>query len=255
MQAAKAFAENFDPELVVFFGTDHRRALSDLVPPFTIFASASGYGDWNGPTGPYDVAVDQAKELASRLLAKEFDVAVGHDFKLDHGFGQTWQQLFGLANARPIIPILVNCVVPPLPSLKRTMNLGMAVGMALQSSGKRILFLASGGLSHDPPLSQAVVGLSEEERERRVWQDLERAADRIRPEWDAWFLDALKRRDWKQLTALTDAELSERGGGAHEVRTWIAATAAANVDVTQTYYESVRPWITGMGIAWGKHAG
>ena len=34
--------EEFHPELVVFFGPDHSRALTDVVPAFTVVAEASG---------------------------------------------------------------------------------------------------------------------------------------------------------------------------------------------------------------------
>ena len=42
-EAAAAVAA-FDPELVVFFGTDHRRAFRDVVPTFAVVLSATALG-------------------------------------------------------------------------------------------------------------------------------------------------------------------------------------------------------------------
>jgi len=57
--------------------------------------------------------------------------------------------------------------------------------------------------------------------------------------------------DWEWLSNLRHDELASIGVGAQEVRTWIAAIAAANFPATDTIYEPVSEWITGMGIAMG----
>ena len=52
----------------------------------------------------------------------------------------------------PILPIFVNAAAPPVPTYRRARQLGELVGRFAMCSGKRVLFAASGGLSHDPPL-------------------------------------------------------------------------------------------------------
>ena len=57
----------------------------------------------------------------------------------------------GNAAARPrIVPIVINTVQHPLPSPKRCLALGRAVGRALErwSGGERIVVFGTGGLSH-----------------------------------------------------------------------------------------------------------
>src|SRR5207237_72570 len=52
----------------------------------------------------------------------------------------------------PILPIFVNAAAPPVPTYRRARQLGESVGRFAMHSGKKVLFAASGGLSHDPPL-------------------------------------------------------------------------------------------------------
>jgi 2,3-dihydroxyphenylpropionate 1,2-dioxygenase len=249
---ARAAVEAYDPELVVFFGPDHRRALGNIVPPFTLVCDAQGFGDWDLPAGPYAVDEALASELTDELHAAGFDVAVGRQMRLDHGFAQTWTHLFGRLDARPVVPIVINCVVEPLPTVSRTIALGRAVGAALAPRGRRVLYVGSGGLSHDPPsLGPEVAGLPETERKRMVLASVEDAATRIRPDWDRRFLAALSGGDWTWLERLLTVDIYRNGCGAQEIRTWVAAYAAAGVPVSWTSYQPVPAWITGMGVAVG----
>jgi 2,3-dihydroxyphenylpropionate 1,2-dioxygenase len=241
--------KEFDPEVVVFFGPDHARALQNLVPAFTVVTSASGYGDWGTPTDPYDVPGELAAELAAGLIDRGFDAAVGGDLHIDHGFGQTFVQLFDRLDAIPVIPVVVNCARPPQPTLPRVIEFGRAVGNLLRESDKRVLFLGSGGLSHTPPsMSAEVRKLPETEREAVSRRTVEHAAGLIRPEWDQGFLEKLAASDWSALGSIGNTELDSVGSGTHEIRTWLAAWAAANPDRGVTTYAAVPGWITGMGV-------
>jgi 2,3-dihydroxyphenylpropionate 1,2-dioxygenase len=56
---------------------------------------------------------------------------------------------------------------------------------------------------------------------------------------------------------MSDAEIDRAAGfGAHEVRTWVAAAAAARkagkLQSELRYYHLVPEWITGMGIVVGQ---
>ena len=56
---------------------------------------------------------------------------------------------------------------------------------------------------------------------------------------------------------MTDGEIDRVAGfGAHEVRTWVAAAAAARrmgtLETELRYYQLVPEWITGMGIVVGR---
>lgn len=240
---------DFAPELVVFFGPDHSRALQNLVPGFTIVTSAVGYGDWGTPAAAYDVRGETATSLAGDLIGRGFDVAVGSDIHLDHGFGQTFVQLFDRLDAVPVLPIVVNCARPPQPTIGRVIDLGRAVGQLLAESGLRVLYVGSGGLSHTPPsMSPEVRALPEAEREAVSRRTALRAGELLRPEWDDSFLRLLSSSDWDALGRISQAELDEVGSGTHEIRTWLAAWAAADPASGHPTYAAVRGWITGMGV-------
>ncbi|GLZ33797.1 hypothetical protein Lesp02_59850 [Lentzea sp. NBRC 105346] len=94
-------ADEFDPDLVVIFGTDHRRAFREVVPTFSVVLSASAQGDVQGPSGSYDVPSEVGRELAADLIAHDFDIAIGYRVALDHAFGHTARDLLGSIDASP----------------------------------------------------------------------------------------------------------------------------------------------------------
>ena len=151
VEQAAARVAAFGPDLVVFFGSDHRRAFVDPVPAIAVMTDAEGMGDLGSATGRYDVPAKIAAELAGRLLDRDFDVTVGRDIALDHGFGQTYEQLIGDLPTVPVIPVYINCATPPLGRPGRAFALGRAVGEELSDLDQRVLFVGSGGLSHSPP--------------------------------------------------------------------------------------------------------
>src|ERR1700758_16077 len=71
---AAARVAAFAPELVGFFGSDHRRACVDPVPAIAVMTGAEGMGDLGSATGRYDVPAKIAAELAGRLP----DRGLGH---------------------------------------------------------------------------------------------------------------------------------------------------------------------------------
>jgi 2,3-dihydroxyphenylpropionate 1,2-dioxygenase len=245
----RARIAEFAPDLVVFFGPDHSRALENLVPAFTVVTSAQGYGDWGTPTDEYDVAEASAGELAVSLIERGFDVALGSEISLDHGFGQTFVQLFDALGAIPVVPIVVNCARAPQPRIQRVIEFGRAVGEHFRGTGLKVLFVGSGGLSHTPPsMSAEARKLPEEEREAIARATVAKAAESVNPEWDTGFLRQLSQSDWEALSRIDDDELDAVGSGTHEIRTWLATWAAAGADEGVSTYATVREWITGMGV-------
>lgn len=240
----------WQPTLVVFFGSDHRRAFTDIVPSISTVYSAEGLGDSESPTGPYDVPTDTAKALTEYLLNENFDVAITRHIALDHGFGQTAADVLGSLDATPIVPIFVNCATPPLSQPKRSADLGRAVGAFFEKTNERVLYIASGGMSHNPPtLALTDEGLSEAERKKISAAHREAAMDDIRPEWDQRVLAQLSQSDNSWVDAITNEDIAVGGVGAHELRTWYAAYAAGKKPLRTVAYEPVRMWLTGMGIA------
>jgi 2,3-dihydroxyphenylpropionate 1,2-dioxygenase len=254
MLRAREFVAEFAPDVIVFFGPEHRRTLTDVVPPFTVATSARGYGDFGTSSDPYSVPGDLARELVEALYEAGFDVAHGNGLRLDHGFSLTWADFFGTLTAGAILPIVINCVNAPVPSPARSIELGRKVGQFFNAREEKVLFMGSGGLSHDPQaLTAENASLPEAERVKRTLDHIEEMGRRINSPWDRAVLAALAGPDWPELERLSgDEEIASAGVGANEIRTWLAALAAADTGAAQTAYEPVPVWITGMGIAYGR---
>jgi 2,3-dihydroxyphenylpropionate 1,2-dioxygenase len=162
------FVKEFAPDYVIQFAPDHFNGFFyDLMPPFCIGAGAVSLGDWGGGTGPLDVPEKTALELIDHVRSESFDVAVSYRMPVDHGFVQMWEAVLGDFRSVPILPIFVNAAAPPVPTYRRARQLGESVGRFAMRSGRKVLFAASGGLSHDPPLP-AIADAPPEIRERLI---------------------------------------------------------------------------------------
>ena len=147
---AEAVAE-FDPELVIAFGSDHFNGFFlKLMPAFCIGLNASAAGDIGGFAGPLNVPSDQAAELAAFLRGNDVDPATSTDMLVDHAFSQTLHVMCGGLGQRPTVPVFINCITEPFVPFRRSRLMGDAVGRFARESGRRVLFLASGGMSHHP---------------------------------------------------------------------------------------------------------
>lgn len=278
MDAAGKRAEEFGPDVIVEFGPDHFNGFFyDKMPNFCIGFEATSIGDWGTIAGAIDVPAGIARPLLEAVRKADVDLDMSHRMDVDHGFTQTLELLFGDINRFPVIPIMINCAAAPLPPLRRARLLGEAVGTYFQSQGKRVLFLASGGLSHDPPTlkwenadeeaREIMLGRrkpTEQSREARKAKGLaaskETAAGRgtarpLNPEWDLAFIELLGSGRLDEVDAWTDEQVFEAAGsGGQEIRTWIAAFAALSAAsggsyaIQHKFYEAVPEWITGMGI-------
>ncbi|SHN18511.1 3-carboxyethylcatechol 2,3-dioxygenase [Cryptosporangium aurantiacum] len=245
---ARDLVTEFDPELVVLFGGDHRRAFRTVVPSFAVSLSAGIIAEGNHGPAALDVPYGTARNLTEHLLTAGIDIAVCRDVDLDHAFAQPLRDLLGAVDARPVIPVAVNCATAPLPRAGRVLALGRAVANFLDDVGARVLVIGTGGLSHSPPsLEVDAYELDDDERARLIAEGSEAARTKIRPDWDRAFLTAMASWDTDRLTELTDHAHQDAGAGANEVRTWLAAGAAGGGrSLRQLVYQPVPEWITGM---------
>jgi 2,3-dihydroxyphenylpropionate 1,2-dioxygenase len=249
-EAAERVAR-FDPDVVVLFGGDHRRAFRHVVPAFGVALSASILAEGGHPAGALGVPSALARGLLEHLLTAGFDVAACRDIELDHAFAQPVRDLVGELAAKPVIPVPVNCATAPLPAGRRVRDFGAEVGRFLDGLAERVLVIGTGGLSHAPPsLEVDTYDLSDEERARIISEGMADARNKIRPDWDSEVLDAMTSWDAEALIRLVDTAHERAGAGANEVRTWLAAGAAGGGrPVTPLVYEPVPEWITGMAVA------
>jgi 2,3-dihydroxyphenylpropionate 1,2-dioxygenase len=241
----------FDPDVVIVFGGDHRRAFTTVVPTFGVALSASIMPEGGHPAGDLAVPSTLARSLCEHLLTEQFDIAACRDVELDHAFAQPIRDLVGDLDAKPVIPIAVNCATPPLPTGRRVVDFGAAVGRFLDSIDQRVLLVGTGGLSHSPPsLEVDAYELSDDERARIIAAGMADARNKIRPDWDGKVLQAMSTWDAAALIRLVDSAHVRAGAGANEVRTWVAAGAAGGgKPVRPVAYQPVPEWITGMAVA------
>ena len=252
-------AREFNADLVIAFGADHFNGFFlKLMPAFCIGLKATAVGDIGGFEGRLDVPSDFATRLIEFVREHDIDPAVSTDMTIDHAFSQTINNMLGGLDVKPVVPVFINAIAEPFVPFRRTRLLGEAIGRYAARSGKRVLFLASGGMSHNPrryypelgegspeitawqlsggddpaSLSHAqYLTLLEEmhhEGAEMIVRGERTAADmKLNAEADERFLDVfcgnrLEEFDGWDPRALVD----EAGIGSMELHTWIAAAAA-----------------------------
>jgi 2,3-dihydroxyphenylpropionate 1,2-dioxygenase len=276
LKSCAAALHAFNPDLVVVFGPDHFNGFFyELMPAFCIGTAAEGTRDWHLEGGPLKVPRELAVACVRHLQACDFDVALSHAMKVDHGITIPLYQLTGALARYAVLPVFINCAADPRPSFRRVRGFGAAIGEFLGGQDMRITVVGSGGLSHDPPTpridhsepgnTQRLIDRatpSQAELDAREGRVIKAARDLVKgggpclppdEQWDRDFLQSFVSGRLADFDAMTDAEIDRVAGfGAHEVRTWVAAAAAAqrmgNPPAELRYYQLVPEWITGMGI-------
>ncbi|KAB0654650.1 3-carboxyethylcatechol 2,3-dioxygenase [Acinetobacter bohemicus] len=273
----------FDPTLIITFGPDHFNGFFyDLMPSFCVGIRATAAGDWNygAENNKINVPEETALHLVRRVLDEGVDVAYSYRMQADHGVTQPLHFLCdGQLDRYPTIPVFINGAAAPMPTTKRTVALGRAIGQFIKSlnlENERVLILGTGGLSHDPPTPQMgsvppeveeflIAGRnpSTEARHARqakiiaVGQKLAAGdtsvAVPLNAAWDIALLETFKNADFAAIEAMTEADIRRDGGrGGQEVRSWIAAFAALSelgeYHMTTQVYEAISEWIAGFGI-------
>ena len=202
------------PEVLVIFYNDHGlNFFLDKMPTFAVGAApsyANADEGWGIPTLPATPGnLDLSWHLINRLIADEFDIVTCQEMLVDHACSLPLKLFWPEHEVAPvqIVPININTVQFPLPTAKRVYKLGQAVGRAIQSwdSDKKVMVLASGGLSHQL------------EGER---------AGHINKQFDLQFMESLvSNPEW--ATQFSDLELVEKAGTQGvELLMWLAMRAA-----------------------------
>lgn len=275
IEDVKTFVDDFDPEVVVVFGPDHFNGqLYSNISPWVVGAQAEGIGDYGTTGGPIPVDSEVARELHARVLEQGIEIGRSERMKVDHGVMQPVNFLFGMELSRPIVPVFVNSLAVPLTPMHRVREMGEAFGRAAQALDKRVLFVASGGISHDPPIPrwEGAPGTLQERlidyaptreerlaRETMIVTSIQKIADGggssdpLNEEWDGLLLDTFRSGDLSPVDAWDNGWfLAEGGSAAHEMRSWIAAYAALSTAGAYEFpvdrYWAVKSWAAGFAI-------
>ncbi len=219
------------PDVVIVFYNDHGlNFFLDNMPTFAI-GVAHDYRNadegW-GPPEPRTFRGDAelAWHIVRSLVADEFDVATCQEMMFDHAGITALDLLFPSDGAGhgdvPVatIPIMINGVLPPLPTPARCYKLGQAIGRAIRSfpGNRKVLLVGSGGLSHE-------LGIS----------------GKINQDFDRLTLDKIE-HDPEALTRFTNDEIVDLAGAQGlELMTWLAmrGAAAGGEIVTSIYHAPI----------------
>jgi hypothetical protein len=177
----------------------------------------------------YPVHTSLASHLIVELTRREFDVCAVRELRPEQYEGHAYSYVhrtYLVGRKLPVVPILLNTYYPPNPvTPKRCVQLGRALKELIASypGDGRIGLIASGGLSHF---------VVDEELDRGV-------------------IEALKNKDLQALAALDPKRLQ---AGSSEIRSWIVAAAATDLELNWIDYIPVyrTPALTGIGLGFAR---
>jgi aromatic ring-opening dioxygenase catalytic subunit (LigB family) len=145
--------------------------------------------------------------IMNTAIERDFDPSLSHRLTLDHGFClPLWRM--AIDPIPPIVPIVVNEVDDPMPTMRRCLAFGALLKEAIASypENLRVAVLATGGLSHfigEPGMGQ------------------------IDEKFDRTCISLFERGDPAALASTLENEVRHTGNGGHEVRNWVVAHATA----------------------------
>src|SRR5260221_467883 len=147
-----------------------------------------------------------AFHLVNESMQAGFEPTVSHRLKIDHGACiPLWRMQLG--TMPKIVPLLLNSIEPPMPSLSRCLQWGQFLRKAIESYREplRVAILGTGGLSHS--IGEKTMGAIHEDFDHET----------IR----------LFGRSESELIGFLEKQLPSRGNGSEEVRNWLVAHGAA----------------------------
>ncbi len=208
-----AWLDRVKPDVAVVVYNDHGlNFFLDKMPTFAIGA-AEEYRNadegWGIPTvAPFRGDPDLSWHLIDSLIEAEFDLTTCQEMLVDHAFTLPLELLWPQRNpGLRTVPVCQNTVQFPLPTPKRCLAFGRAIGKAIEAweSDARVVVIGTGGLSHQ--------------------LDGERAGF-INKTFDLEFLDKLVTDpDWVTRYSITDlVELTGTQGV--ELINWLTARGA-----------------------------
>lgn len=278
------------PDLVVALLDDHfENNFRSLMPTFSIGIAPShagpaqhmikALGHHRQEVIPSDPKLGE--HLLAGLIHAGYDVARMGEVE----YGNNLITPFKLVRPQfdlPVLPFFTNVFSPPLTTTARALALGRAMRKLLDAypENLRIVLLATGGLSHWPPVwneqspeddgflqrmrRYQTEGRKVLDEDPHIYDDLakyelEMAAKNqwplnsnhplVNAEWDREVMAAFGRGDAAWFERLTYDDIQRDGGhGGHEILNWLIVMGAmGGMPARLIGYEPVIEWICGMG--------
>lgn len=144
------------PDVAVVIYNDHGlNFFLDKMPTFAVGAAPEYRNDdegWGIPVrDPFRGDTKLSWHIIETLVGAEFDPVTCQEMLVDHAYSLPMELFFrDRAHAIPTVPVVVNTVQHPLPSLRRCFKLGQAIGRAIESYPEdlKVVVIGTGGLSH-----------------------------------------------------------------------------------------------------------
>ena len=259
------------PDLVVIIGSNHFRGLwLDLMPSFLLgIDEIEASGEHGTPKGILRSNPEVAQQICDGLVGRDFDIAFSTHLLVDHGISHAVQWLMKQIEV-PILPLIINCFAPPLPSLHRVLELGVALRETIKAvqSVERVAIIGTGGLSHSLPFpdwrypetdnDKFLVDSWRQGRENwEVYEERRRdivinAPAVINEAFDRDFMESIQAGDSEKFVAdcKNDQLVETAGNGGNEVRAWLMMAATLGHHKAKVLnYSPVPEWLTGMAVA------
>jgi len=170
-------------------------------------------------------------QLSRRIISEvqqSVDVAYAEEWRFDHGI-MVPLHFLDPDNKLTVIPANINCQGPPLTPLKRAWAFGEALRRAADAVPERIAVIGTGGISHWPATPDSGM---------------------INEAWDRQFLGRWAAQDKGAMLSYSDVEIyRDAGQGGFEIRTFIAAAAAAKGRGTVHFYAPIPIFAVGCTVA------
>lgn len=271
LRAARDQIAASEPDVVVVVGSNHFRGFwLDLIPSYTLgVGQVIAAGDGGTPKGPQRTEPGFAQALAAELVEAGTEVAISAKMTIDHGQAHAIQYLLDGIDV-PVVPLVINVFATPLPTMRRVAQLGTNLAAAIERIGgdKRVVVVASGGLSHQLPWPSDWTNPDGEDEAflvdawlngRGEWERFDKhrreiivaAQPTIFEDFDEKFLADLEKGALADYVELTTEQIEEvAGNGGQELRTWLVMVAALGFAPGKALVYSPMPeWLTGMGVA------
>jgi protocatechuate 4,5-dioxygenase beta chain len=234
------------PDVILGFSNDHLLNWPiNNVPEFTVgigdehVGPADWYDEWLGMTSKYRIPghAKLARYIVREGARRRIAFAYLREMQFDDGFSVPMHYL-NPYSAIPLVPISMNCTVPPIPLPRRSYDVGRTLRemVAAYPDELRVAILATGGLSHEPG------------GPRYFWVD---------EAFDRWFLDLLRAGDHEALLRECTLEKMEEAGsgGTAELLAWIVALAFTRGPAEVLAYMPAVAWRSGTGmVVWNEMA-
>jgi aromatic ring-opening dioxygenase catalytic subunit (LigB family) len=226
------------PDVIVLFSNDHLLNWPiNNTPEYTVGIGAEHVGpaDW------YDewLALEKyripghpaiARYLVNEGARRRLAFAYLREMQFDDGVSVPMHYL-NPEGAIPLVPVTMNCTVPPIPTPERAYQVGTTLREMLLAypGSERVAVIATGGLSHEPGGPR--------------YFSVDEAFDR-------WFLDLLKHGDHAALLRECTLERMEDAGsgGTAELLAWVLALAFTRGPAEVLAYMPAVAWRSGTGM-------